>query len=351
MATSVHQFTSFSGNSRTVISEKARAATFSEIPLISLEAEKQELVRQIRTACTQVGFFYIKDHGIEQKLVDDLMNSAQEFFRLPMEEKNDIHFTKSKQLKGYEGFGDNRTESERKPDLNEQFSWGYDKEMDPDQETVFESDSFLYGENSWPSQVPELRTAVKRYFSQILLLARRLMSLFALALDLPENYFVDMLKHPGAMGRVLHYLPQPVEETNVLGIGAHTDIECCTILYPGEVPALEILNPEGEWIVATPIPGTFVINIGDMLARWSNDFFISTVHRVKNITGQERYSIPVFVGVDYETVIEPLETCISLHGKKYPPVKAGDYVYKRLAYSRFDKQDFENMLDQVGVSK
>lgn len=137
------------------------------------------------------------------------------------------------------------------------------------------------------------------------------------------------------MGRIIHYPPQSPNDPTALGIGAHTDIECFTILSPGPIPALQILNSEGEWIQAPPISGTFVVNIGDMLARWTNDRFISTVHRVWNVTGEERYSIPFFMGVNYDAVIETLEGCLERGEEgKYGPVVAGDYVYERLAASR-----------------
>jgi isopenicillin N synthase-like dioxygenase len=141
--------------------------------------------------------------------------------------------------------------------------------------------------------------------------------------------------------RLLHYPPQVANDPEALGIGAHTDIECFTILCQGNVPALQILNPSGEWIYAPPIPGTFVVNIGDMLARWTNDRFMSTVHRVWNITGQERYSIPFFFEANYDAVISTLDSCLKGGQTKYEPVLAGDYVYRRLAASRVERPAVE----------
>lgn len=170
--------------------------------------------------------------------------------------------------------------------------------------------------------------------------------LFALALNLPETFFDDKFSsRPGIMGTVLHYPPQPPSDPNRIGIGAHTDFECFTILYqmPNR-PGLQVLNTAGEWILAPPIPGTFVVNIGDMLARWSNDVFRSTVHRVLNTTGLERYSLPVFCGPRYDAVVEPLESCVGIgegrNGeKRYGPITAGEYVFQRLAESRYGKEE------------
>lgn len=117
------------------------------------------------------------------------------------------------------------------------------------------------------------------------------------------------------MCRILRHPPQP-PTSSTFGIGAYTDIiECFAILCQCTQPALHILNASGKRISPQPIPGTFVVNVGNMLSYWSSDTFVSTVHRVLNITGDERYSIPVFMGPNYETLVEPLENCVK-EGKK-----------------------------------
>jgi len=132
---------------------------------------------------------------------------------------------------------------------------------------------------------------------------------------------------------MLHYPPQfgPVDD-RVIGIGAHTDFEVFTILYQqDDIPALEVLNNAGKWVKALPIPETLVINLGDHLARWTNDVFKSTVHRAINRSGVRRYSIPLFFGTDYDVTVEALPSCVSAeHPAKYEPVKAGDYVKSRV---------------------
>lgn len=197
----------------------------------------------------------------------------------------------------------------------------------------------MSGPNVWPN-LPGFRESIADYYGAVLSLARQLIRLFAEVLKLPSDFFDGLVSMPGAMGRLIHYPPQPASDPNALGIGAHTDIECFTILCQGDVPALQILNVQGQWVQAPPIPGTFVVNIGDMLARWTNDKFISTVHRVWNVTGKERYSIPFFFGINYDVTIKTLESCLADGQKsKYEPVLAGDYVWQRLSASRLPKKD------------
>lgn len=197
----------------------------------------------------------------------------------------------------------------------------------------------MQGENAWP-RMSDFKPNVASYYSNVLMLARRLVKLLAKVLELPDDHFDSAVKQPGAMLRLLKYPAQDPRDPDALGIGAHTDIEAFTILCQGEQPALQILNVDGQWIQAPPVEETFVVNIGDMLARWSNDVFISTVHRVHNSTGCERYSIPFFFGPSYDTVLQPLPTCIPEDGKaSYDPIVAGDYVWQRLAQSRLTKEE------------
>lgn len=125
--------TSFSGNARIVLSDKSRKADFNEIPIISLAAPREGVVAQVFDACTRVGFFYIKDHGVPHDVVDKTFDAGKTFFALPLDQKNETHFRKNKLLRGYEGPGDTKADSAstRKPDLNESFNWGYEADLDP----------------------------------------------------------------------------------------------------------------------------------------------------------------------------------------------------------------------------
>jgi isopenicillin N synthase-like dioxygenase len=170
-------------------------------------------------------------------------------------------------------------------------------------------------------------------------LARRMFAAFALALNLPEDYFSGLASEPMALIRLLHYPTQPGpfnEET--IGTGAHTDHECFTILCQDGIQALQVRNRRGDWIDAPPIRGTFVINIGDLMARWTNGIFASTFHRVSNLSGHARYSLPCFVGANADARIEALPSCVSSERPaKWPPVLAGEYVSSAIYHSFNDK--------------
>ena len=218
--------------------------------------------------------------------------------------------------------------------------------------------------NNWPKEHPAVQIACETYFDEVVALGRRLLRLFALSLDLPETYFDEYTTGPACVARVLHYPPQnPVTlDPTQIGIGAHTvspppsplsagnarangkDWELFTILAQDDVPALQVLNANNEWIQATPIKGTFVVNIADSLMRWTNDLFQSTVHRAINVSGKERFSIPLFWGADYDRRIKPLEQCVSAtRPPRYEEIGVQEYIRWR------SEQTYNVNLAKVGA--
>jgi isopenicillin N synthase-like dioxygenase len=160
-------------------------------------------------------------------------------------------------------------------------------------------------------------------------LARSLVRIFALALDLPEGYFDSVTTYPGAEGLYIHYPSTPKSAQNEfksidVGIGSHTDIQCFTLLWQDMSGGLQVLSAKDEWIEATPIEGTFVVNIGDFLQRLSNNRFKSTVHRVYNVQEDPRYSMPFFFGFNYDTACGVVPTCIDANQPAlYEPISCG----------------------------
>ena len=150
---------------------------------------------------------------------------------------------------------------------------------------------------------------------------------FALSLNLPLNYFKSMCLKPMVTMRILHYPPQPIViDKDQLGCGEHTDYECFTLLSQSNQSGLQVQNRDGQWINAKPIENTFVVNIGDLMQRWTNDQFKSTIHRVINTSGTTRYSIPIFFGPNYFAQIKSLD---QNQISKYPPIIAGEYLISR----------------------
>jgi isopenicillin N synthase-like dioxygenase len=163
---------------------------------------------------------------------------------------------------------------------------------EPEQSPSFAPTPSHPKKNIWPSALPTFRPAMYEYYNPILAFSQQLMHTFALALDLPGSYFGDATKFPMAGVRILHYPPQEVSVAEDVGLGAHTDYDLFTLVCQGSVPALEVLNANGIWVPAPPKPNNFVVNIGDFLLRIKNNQFQSTVHRVVNMSGERRHSIP-----------------------------------------------------------
>lgn len=205
--------------------------------------------------------------------------------------------------------------------MSEAFNWAYDPAEDPDAVDMDRPPVSI-----WPSDLPGFREGLYAYHTQLLRLSRRLARIFALALHLPEDSFDEYVRRPEAGMRILHYPEQKhtVDEQN--GIGAHTDVECFTIVTQDLAGGLEVLSKTGTWVKAEPIPGSFVVNIADCFMRQTNDFFVSTVHRVINKSGMERYSAPFFFGFDREKLLEAIPTCVSEgNPMKYPVMTGGEY--------------------------
>jgi isopenicillin N synthase-like dioxygenase len=245
-----------------------------------------------------------------------------------MEAKAAVSIDKSPLLRGYTPLLAENTNPDNKGDLHEGFDLALDlAETDPD----VQSGVFGYGPNQWPEGLTGFREALTGYHTAMLDLGAMIFRAFALALDLDEDFFARKITKPMAHMRVLHYPSQDgvVDETQI-GIGAHSDYECFTILKTDDVPALQVLNCANEWIQAPPIDGAFIVNVGDLMARWTNDYFQSTVHRAINTSGRRRYSIPFFFGPNSREVVEVLPSCRSeAHPPKSAPIEAGAYIESR----------------------
>lgn len=190
----------------------------------------------------------------------------------------------------------------------------------------------LQGPNQWPAGLPEFRAEILAYQAAMEEFCRRLLRPIALALNLPADFLRTWFETPTTFLRLLHYPPQPPDAAeDEFGSAPHTDYGFITVLLQDLSGGLEVRRADGVWLQATPIPGSFVVNVGDMLARWTNGRWQSTPHRVKNLSGGERYSCPYFFDMDMESEVACLPSCTSAtNPPRHPPVLYGDYLLERL---------------------
>lgn len=306
---------------------------FTEVPLIDvrgLASDGAGTLRRVADAIDRasrdVGFFYITGHGIPEDLMEACVGVAQRFFALPQEDKEAIRV--DARHRGYIGPGAARMYAGVRPDLKESFVWGLELSAD---DPLVKPEHSLMGPNRWPSEPVEMGPALSGYFERVLAVGRDLVRAFAVALGEEEGFFLQHFAHPLARGGVIHYPPQPPDVgTDQFGVGPHTDYGFLTLLWQDDNGGLEVMNAAGNWVAAPPIRGSLVVNVGDLLERWSNGRFASTPHRVVNRSGRERFSIPVFFDPDWETVVDPAPIAARARTPvRYPPVVAGEHIRAR----------------------
>jgi isopenicillin N synthase-like dioxygenase len=313
------------------MNDTPRQATQEEVPILDLtpllaNTDLSALAHELRHACETIGFFYVKNHGVPQDAIDGVFEATRRYFDLPLSErlrtKIDDRFRR-----GYMPQGINQHPGYA-PDLKESYELALDLPLDdPDVAAGLP----LHGPNRWPDEHPWLREAAERYFDETMALGKRLLRLFAISLDLPPDYFLQFTRKPMVQTRLFHYPPAPaVRADNAFGVAPHSDYGMITLLTQDPIGGLELRKRDGEWIGAPFIPGTFVINLGDMFKVWTNDLYVSNLHRVVNRTGRERYSIPTFFNLDYDAPVACLPSCQSeANPPKYAPIKSGDYLLSR----------------------
>jgi isopenicillin N synthase-like dioxygenase len=293
------------------------------------------VARAVDAACTDIGFFTIAGHGVPDGLIARMLETSRAFFDLPAADKQAVARPRPEQSRGYIAPGDENLSYSRgdatTTDLKELFAIG---PVDvPDDEYHRRPEAYpSFAPNRWPARPPEFRTVWTEYYRAMEALAARIMRIFAVALDLPTDFFCDTTDRHISGIRANHY-PEQIEEPRPgqIRAGAHTDYGAVTILLPDNVPGLQVCNRQGEWVDVTAAPGTFVCNIGDLMQRWTNDRWISTVHRVVNppremARGNRRLSIPFFFQPNYDAVIECLPGCCGPDNPpRYEPVTSGQH--------------------------
>jgi isopenicillin N synthase-like dioxygenase len=284
------------------------------------------VARQIGEAAEKIGFFYIINHGVPDALVADVYAQAKRFFELPAAQKGEISIEKSACHRGWFMMGGENLDpakQKRAGDLKEGIKIGRDLGAD---HRLVQAATPLHGANQWPANLPGWRETMQDYYDAMEKLGREMLHAFALALRIPEDYFDGWLAAPMTTLGPLHYPPQAGHITEAqLGAGAHTDYGCLTMLAQDDAGGLQVRGKDGAWIDAPPVAGSFVVNIGDMMERWTNGVFTSTLHRVINVSGRERYSLPFFFDPDFDAPVVCLDSCKG-DGAKFAPTTAGQHL-------------------------
>jgi isopenicillin N synthase-like dioxygenase len=305
--------------------------------------ERLAVARRLDEVCRNVGFIQIVGHGVSDRLITDMFAVTAEFFGLPVEEKTRLLPGGPEINRGYAPFGSEALAyslgaEDALPDLFEAFNVGVDAW--PAGDPYYEAEAHrMFAPNLWPSRPARMRAVWVEYFTTISRLATTLMSAFARALGLPTDYFDARTGRAPNVMRANRYLRQPGAPDPAPGqlrMGAHTDYGACTILLADDVPGLEILGPDGVWHGVRPAPGAFIVNIGDLLARWTNDRWRSTLHRVVPPPATDRgpalrRSVAFFHEGNHDAVVECLPTCVSADNPaRYPAETVADHLMAKL---------------------
>ena len=292
----------------------------------------QKTADQIDHACRESGFFYLANHGIATDIIADAFDAAAQFFALPQAEKNRIAIENSPCHRGWFALGGEALDHRAHPegDYKEGIKIGQD--LGADHPRV-KAGLALHGPNQWPD-IEGWQPTMQRCFGACETLSRQLMQAFALALGLERQFFDAWLSLPMATLGPLYYPPVPTDARARISAGAHTDFGCLTLLAQQHIGGLQILTRDSEWCDVPPRENMLVVNIGDMLARWTNDRYASTRHRVVNKSNEARLSLAFFFDPDPDVDLSPLPGCLSPGGEpKYPPATSLSHLIDKIGES------------------
>ena len=286
------------------------------------------VARQVHDALTQVGFFVVTGHDVPRALIDRTFAEAQRFHALPMARK--LALKMNEHNNGYMAMGryavwTSEVNRNDKPDLNEAFFIKRERGAD---DPLLRSGRQFVGPNVWPdeAELPGFRAHVLDYVDAMDGFARRFLPAAAMALDLPATFFGSAFTDSHFSFRLSHY-PPVAAEANQFGIAPHTDANFMTFLAQTEIPGLQVRMPSGDWLGVPYVPGSFAVNAGDMMKRWTNGCFLSTPHRALPPVGRARYAIPFFLGPRFDQRIECLPTCTAPDNPpRWPPITYAEWL-------------------------
>lgn len=300
------------------------------LPVLSLASEPAALAEALGDSFRTYGFAMVRDHGLDPALVARAWDLTQQFFALPEAEKRRYHVPGQGGARGYTPFRTEIAKGASVSDLKE--FWHIGRELPMGHPLLSPS----MPPNVWPEHPAGFRETFTALFAAFERVGATLLARIAQALGLDEAWFAPAIADGNSVLRLLHYPPVPAAPDGAIRAGAHEDINLITLLLGAEEAGLELLTREGEWLEVAPPEGALVINIGDMLQRLTNHVLPSTTHRVRNPGGARagfsRYSMPFFLHLRSDFLIETLPGCVSADNPdRYPvPITADDYLQERL---------------------
>ncbi len=303
------------------------------IPVLDLAAylegepdAEQTLTTALQQAQQNIGFYFLNNHGISDRIIERTFAAVEDFFALPLNDK--LALTADEGFTGYLPISGSQLRNSYvgtnpKPDLTETIN--FMRDFPPDNPHRIAGRKMM-GPNKWPSELQWFKPIMSEYMTASMRLAYKLLPIYARALGASGDYFDDKFDDPSVNCRAGHYPPMQPSEGQ-LGLGAHTDLGFFTLLPQSKVGGLEVQTLDGQWIGVPMKPGHILVNGGDMLARFSNGRFLATPHRVLPNPGpQHRYSIPIFVQPNFSTLVVPMESCMAIdRPAQFEPVRFGDY--------------------------
>ena len=323
-------------------------STPGDIPVIDLAdylagkpGAAETAAQKLRTALTEIGFYYITGHGVPAGQIQSAYEQAARFHALPLDAKMavriDRHNVGYLPMKG-DTLRTSVVQTVTKPNLNEAFFVARDM-ADDHPEVV--ADRRFRSANRWPKDLPGFRETVAAYCDTMERLVQKLMPLYARALGLPAAYFDQAFRDCQYKLRMTHYPNQPAALDDEFGIAPHTDTSFLTLLAPNTVPGLSIRRQDGSWLDAPAIPGAYVVNGGQLMRRWTNDTFLATPHRAINRSGGERYALAFFCDANIDWPIAAVPTTVGPdRPPKYPTTYYTDYMIE------YQKRTYDLLADQ-----
>jgi isopenicillin N synthase-like dioxygenase len=320
----------------------AKAVSLEEIPIIDFApflngdaAARQAVAEQIAWACETIGFFYLVGHGIPEAYRAAVFERSAQFFHLPVEARRQYAVTEDCNR----GFIQSNPGASLTADSRVFEQYRMERDFDPADPDLKTGSPFCQL-NRWPAEIPGFGEDALAYFKALQGVSRELLRAMALGLGLAEDRFDPFVVKPVSQMSMLYYPPLPEGVGNeIKNISAHTDDGPVTILTQGEVPGLEVKTRAGDWIAAPPVPGALTCNLGNMMMWWSNGRYVSTLHRVRNTSRGERFTVPFFFNMNEDAVVEPLPELVGDGEPLYRPVRVGDLLgrfYKTVNITPYD---------------